>query len=41
MSMVGLIYAHNQSSMHLRPSSGDISLFCPNNRWITAHIVLI
>jgi len=25
--MLGLIYAHNQSSMHLRPSNRVISLF--------------
>jgi len=29
--MLGLIYAHNQSSMHLCPSNRVISLFCPNN----------
>jgi len=28
--MLGLIYAHNQSSMHLCPSNRVISLFCPN-----------
>ena len=27
--------------MHLRPSNRVISLFCPNNRWIIAQIVLI
>jgi len=32
VSMVGLIYAHNQSSMHLRPSNRVISVFCQNNR---------
>ena len=35
------IYAHKQSSMHLSPSNRVISLFCPNNRWIIARIVLI
>jgi len=39
--MLGLIYAHNQSSMHLRPSNRVISLFYPNNRGIIAQIVLI
>jgi len=38
---IGVIYAHNQSSMHLRPSNRVISLFCSNNRWIIAQIVLI
>jgi len=38
--MVGLIYAHNQLSMHLRPSNRVISLFCQNNRRF-AQIVLI
>jgi len=35
--MLSVIYAHNQSSMHLRPSNRVISLFCPNIRWIIAH----
>jgi len=39
--MLGLIYAHNQSSMHLHPSNRIISFFCPNNRRIIAQIVLI
>jgi len=39
--MLGIIYAHNQSSMQLRPSNRVISLFCPNNRWIIAQIVLV
>jgi len=39
--MLGVIYVRNQSSMHLRPSNRDISLFWPNNRWIIAQIVLI
>jgi len=41
MSMLGLIYAHNQSSMHLRPSNRVMSLFCPNNRRKIVQIVLI
>jgi len=39
--MLGLIYAHSQSSMHLRPWNRVIRLFCPNNRWIIEQIVLI
>jgi len=39
--MVGLIYAHNQSSMHLRPTDRVITLFCPYNRRIIAQIVLM
>jgi len=39
--MLGLIYAHNQSSMHLRPSNRVISLFCLKTRWIIAQIVLV
>jgi len=37
---IGLIYAQNQSSMHVRPSNRVIS-FYPNNCWISAQIVLI
>jgi len=36
-----LIYAYDQSSMHLRPSNRVISLFCPNNRSVIAQIVLM
>jgi len=39
--MVGLIYAHNKSSMHLRPSNRVISIFCPNNLRIIVQMVLI
>jgi len=39
--MLGLIYAHSQSSMYLRPSNRVSSLFCPNKRLIIAQIVLI
>jgi len=35
------IYAYNQSSVHICPSNQVISLFCPNNRWRIAQIVLI
>jgi len=37
--MVGVIYPHNQSSIHvgLHPSNAVITSFCQNNRWIIAH----
>ena len=40
ISMLGLMCAHNKWSMYLRPSNPVISLFCPNNRWVIAQIVL-
>jgi len=41
LSMLGLIYAHKYSYVHLCPSNRVIILFCPNNRWIIVQIVLV